>query len=667
MKNLIAQLRSLNVTRGRFALWLVGLVTVVGVAANEVHVYRVAAQLAEVVADTNKIHSTNHGGKFGANVDHSTTTIHGGHSLVVEGDSLGGFMSGADKTKLDGVETGAQAVTGAHIQSATSALSSAISVNGQNLQSIADPLVSTDAVNARTLYTAAHPAVDSACLANVAALTGLAVTCDGVAMSAAGGRALLTAQTTGSQNGPWVVASGAWTRPLDFPAGMHAYGAVINVMQGSTKSMTEWRVTTLGASDVVGTNSLTVAQFSSGGGGAVSSVNGQTGAVVLTPAQLAAYSGIDVYVASTGALPTYTAANGTLGVGGTLTANANGAFPTVDGYTLVANDPIKGLIYVRHGASAIDNGVYMLTTQGSGGAAWVLTRYTLLDQAAELPGSKLRVVTSGSEFQYTALATPVMGTTHIFYKEIGTRIGPQYGVRYQSDFGFVQSISVATGVNIPGTDLAGFAAAGGTLTTNVTNTATQRGVFNCTLGTSATQACGFQGAFTAAVTQPDGGDAITISQDMGWDWTWTVSPAALSDGTNTYAFDLGWSHTRNASQKLPADFAGFIYDQTSGVSTTHWLTALTAAGVSTGTVIDSGVTVTAGTFNRLRSRKDAGDNTIHFYIDGVEIGTGSSTNVSTTFLSMLAMVFRTVGTANANSMQFGSVRVDIDFPQGLAA
>lgn len=52
---------------------------------------------------------------------------------------------------------------------------------------------------------------------NVASLSGLQ-TLDETPL-AAGDRVLLTNQTAKSQNGVWVAASGAWTRPSDFPTG----------------------------------------------------------------------------------------------------------------------------------------------------------------------------------------------------------------------------------------------------------------------------------------------------------------------------------------------------------------------------------------------------------------------------------------------------------------
>ncbi len=63
--------------------------------------------------------------------------------------------------------------------------------------------------------------------------------------------------------------------------------------------------------------------------------------------------------------------NGTAGVGATLTASTNGAL-TIDGYTVLLNDRIL----VNNQASALQNGVYTLTTLGTGGVHYVLTRAT---------------------------------------------------------------------------------------------------------------------------------------------------------------------------------------------------------------------------------------------------------------------------------------------------
>jgi hypothetical protein len=77
-----------------------------------------------------------------------------------------------------------------------------------------------------------------------------------------------------------------------------------------------------------------------------------------------------VQAIATAALPTCTYNNGTAGVGATLTASSNGAFPVVDGYTASLNDALA----VNGQATTTQNGLYTLTTVGNGSTPWVLTR-----------------------------------------------------------------------------------------------------------------------------------------------------------------------------------------------------------------------------------------------------------------------------------------------------
>ena len=87
-------------------------------------------------------------------------------------------------------------------------------------------------------------------------------------------------------------------------------------------------------------------------------------------------------LATAAALPACTYAPGTSGIGATLTGNANGAL-TVDGVAVAVNDRIL----VKDQASAFQNGVYVVTVAGNGSAAFVLTRSTDMNQADEFPGS----------------------------------------------------------------------------------------------------------------------------------------------------------------------------------------------------------------------------------------------------------------------------------------
>lgn len=115
------------------------------------------------------------------------------------------------------------------------------------------------------------------------ALTGL-LTIDGVTL-AAGDIVLLTAQTVGSQNGFWTVASGSWTRPAFWAAAStipEGNYAIIDG-DGTTYKNTKWFITNTTAI-VVDTTTLTFAQDAGGtsySNGAGLSLTGTTFAVKL--------------------------------------------------------------------------------------------------------------------------------------------------------------------------------------------------------------------------------------------------------------------------------------------------------------------------------------------------------------------------------------------------
>lgn len=123
---------------------------------------------------------------------------------------------------------------------------------------------------------------------NIASLSGTA-TVDGIALSV-GDRVLLNGQSIATQNGAWVVASGAWTRPTDFATGVHAGGYFFFITQGTVYANTGW-VCNSAPNDVVDTNSLNFVQFSYAG--VITGGNGltQTGTVLNV---LAANSTINV-------------------------------------------------------------------------------------------------------------------------------------------------------------------------------------------------------------------------------------------------------------------------------------------------------------------------------------------------------------------------------------
>ena len=93
--------------------------------------------------------------------------------------------------------------------------------------------------------------------------------------------------------------------------------------------------------------------------------------------------------ATTTTLPANTYANGTAGVGATLTATGNGVL-TVDGHAVVLNDSVL----VQDEAAPANNGIYVCTTEGTVSVPYVLTRRTDNDQGTEfvrgpIPSSRL--------------------------------------------------------------------------------------------------------------------------------------------------------------------------------------------------------------------------------------------------------------------------------------
>lgn len=74
-----------------------------------------------------------------------------------------------------------------------------------------------------------------------------AQTIDGVSGTAGTTLVLATGQSTASQNGPWIMQTGAWTRPAWFPSGGTTQGiqfSTIFIRLGATYSGSTWRLTT---------------------------------------------------------------------------------------------------------------------------------------------------------------------------------------------------------------------------------------------------------------------------------------------------------------------------------------------------------------------------------------------------------------------------------------
>ena len=124
-----------------------------------------------------------------------------------------------------------------------------------------------------------------------------------------------------------------------------------------------------------------------------------------------------VRVATTAAL-TATYANGTSGVGATLTNSGTLAALALDGVTLAVNDRVL----VKNQATAAQNGIYTVTNIGSASVAWVLTRAVDADSSAEISCAVVAIdagTANGSGlWTNTFRATDTLGTTVMNWYEV---------------------------------------------------------------------------------------------------------------------------------------------------------------------------------------------------------------------------------------------------------
>ncbi len=119
---------------------------------------------------------------------------------------------------------------------------------------------------------------------------------------------------------------------------------------------------------------------------------------------------------------TATYANGTLGVGATLTNAGTQAALSIDSVTAV----VGYRILIGGQTTAFQNGIYTVTTVGTGATNWVLTRATDYDQAAEILlgtfTSIQRGITLIGRTYIQANTSITVGTTSIVFQSLQSTI-----------------------------------------------------------------------------------------------------------------------------------------------------------------------------------------------------------------------------------------------------
>ena len=277
--------------------------------------------------------------------------------------------------------------------------------------------------------------------------------------------------------------------------------------------------------------------------------------------------------ATTADLGAVTYNNGTSGVGATLTKTSPFATLSIDG----ANPSVGQRILVKNQTSGAQNGVYTVTSVGSGAAGWVLTRATDYDTSGtgtnEIDQGDFLLILSGttnantSWVQQTALPITV-GTTALVFVQFGAAV----------------TYSAGTGLTLS------------TYTFSITNTGVTAGAYG-----SSTQVGNFevnaQGQLVSA-----GNVSIAIAASQVTSGTLAVAQG----GTNIASYTTGdilYASASGVLSKLTLGTNGYVL--TAGSSAPAYVAASTLS-VGSATTATTSTNLAGGAANRIAYQTGSG-------------------------------------------------------------
>jgi hypothetical protein len=310
-----------------------------------------------------------------------------------------------------------------------------------------------------------------------------------------------------------------------------------------------------------------------------------------------------VEVATTANL-TATYANGTAGVGATLTNSGTQAALSIDSYS-----PIVGArVLVKNQTTQTQNGIYVVTTVGSGSTNWVLTRATDSDNhiAGQVaPGDYVFVsegtVNASTSWTETGIGTGtndaiIIGTNNIVFTQFAAA-GSYLAGTGLSLSGSTFNVNLGAGIaELPSTEVGiDVHASGGLLTTidgttSSTNTAAQLGIkLNGT--TLSLSSSGL--ALTSGVATTGTYKSVTV--DTYGRVTAGTNPTTLSGFGITDAVQSNSAITAGTYKSVTVDTKGLV---TAGTNPTtlagYGITdAVSTATLSTATITTTSTTATA--------------------------------------------------------------------------